>query len=105
MLLRPAAAVICVSETLAAAVRAAGLDSVVVPNGVRIPEEVGTPAEPLEVLYVGRLSPEKNIDTLLEAAGDFNLVVAATVRCESASRTRSEPCRTRRWSGCSNGRP
>src|SRR4029079_6813242 len=75
-LLRPAARVICVSETLAAAVRAAGLDAVVIPNGVRIPDEVGAPAEPPEVLYVGRLSPEKNIDTLLEAVGDLNLVVA-----------------------------
>ena len=75
-LLRPAAAVICVSETLAAAVRAAGLDAVVIPNGVRIPDEVGPPAEPPEVLYVGRLSPEKNIDTLVEAVGDLNLVVA-----------------------------
>ena len=75
-LLRPAAAVICVSETLATAVRAAGLDTIVIPNGVRIPDQVGPPAEPPEVLYVGRLSPEKNIDTLLEAAGDLNLVVA-----------------------------
>jgi len=75
-LLRPAARVICVSETLATAVRAAGLDAVVIPNGVRIPDEVGAPAEPPEVLYVGRLSPEKNIDTLLEAVGDLNLVVA-----------------------------
>ena len=75
-LLRPAAAVICVSETLATAVRAAGLDTVVIPNGVRIPDQVGPPAEPPEVLYVGRLSPEKNIDTLVEAVGDLNLVVA-----------------------------
>ena len=75
-LLRPAAAVICVSETLAAAVRVAGLDAVVIPNGVRVPDEVGPPAEPPEVLYVGRLSPEKNIDTLVEAVGDLNLVVA-----------------------------
>jgi glycosyltransferase involved in cell wall biosynthesis len=75
-LLRPAAAVICVSETLAAAVRTAGLDAVVIPNGVRVPDEVGPPAEPPEVLYVGRLSPEKNIDTLVEAVGDLNLVVA-----------------------------
>jgi glycosyltransferase involved in cell wall biosynthesis len=67
---------ICVSETLAGAVRAAGLDAVVIPNGVRIPAEVGSPAVPAEVLYVGRLSPEKNIDTLLEAVGDLNLVVA-----------------------------
>jgi glycosyltransferase involved in cell wall biosynthesis len=58
-------------------VRAAGLDDVeTIPNGVRIPDEVGPPAEPAEVLYVGRLSPEKNIDTLLEAVGDLNLVVA-----------------------------
>jgi len=75
-LLRPAAAVICVSETLATAVRAAGLDAVVIPNGVRVPDEVGPPAAPPEVLYVGRLSPEKNIDTLVEAVGDLNLVVA-----------------------------
>lgn len=75
-LLRPAAAVICVSETLAAAVRAAGLDPVVISNGVRVPDEVRPPVEPPEVLYVGRLSPEKNIDTLVEAVGDLNLVVA-----------------------------
>ena len=75
-LLRRAAAVICVSETLAAGVRAAGVDAVVIPNGVRIPDEVGPAAEPPELLYVGRLSPEKNIDTLLEAVGDLNLIVA-----------------------------
>jgi glycosyltransferase involved in cell wall biosynthesis len=75
-LLRRAAAVICVSETLAGAVRVAGLDAVVIPNGVRVPDEVGQPVEPPEVLYVGRLSPEKNIDTLVEAVGDLNLVVA-----------------------------
>jgi len=75
-LLRPAAAVICVSETVAGPVRAAGVDAVVIPNGVRIPDEVQPPAEPPEVLYVGRLSPEKNVDTLVEAAGGLNLVVA-----------------------------
>jgi glycosyltransferase involved in cell wall biosynthesis len=75
-LLRPAAAVIGVSETVASAVRAAGVDAVVIPNGVRVPDEVGSPAEPPEVLYVGRLSPEKNVDTLVEAVGDLNLVVA-----------------------------
>jgi glycosyltransferase involved in cell wall biosynthesis len=72
-----ARAVICVSETVAAAVRDAGVaDVVVIPNGVRIPDEVMPPAEPPEVLYVGRLSPEKNVDTLVEAVGDLNLVVA-----------------------------
>jgi glycosyltransferase involved in cell wall biosynthesis len=75
-LLHRAAGLICVSETLATAVRAAGLEPVVIPNGVRIPDEVGPPIQPPEVLYVGRLSPEKNIDTLLEAVGDLNLVVA-----------------------------
>jgi glycosyltransferase involved in cell wall biosynthesis len=75
-LLRPAAAVICVSETVACALRSAGVEPVVIPNGVRVPAEVGPPAEPPEVLYVGRLSPEKNVDTLVEALGDLNLVVA-----------------------------
>jgi len=75
-LLRPAAAVIAVSETVAVPVRAAGVDAVVIPNGVRVPDEVGPPAEPPEVLYVGRLAPEKNVDTLMEAVGDLNLVVA-----------------------------
>jgi type III pantothenate kinase len=76
-LLRPARAVICVSETVAAAMRVAGVANVVViPNGVRIPDTPGEPAQPPEVLYLGRLSPEKNIDTLLEAVGDLNLVVA-----------------------------
>ena len=75
-LLRPAAAVIGVSETVAQAARSAGIDVVVIPNGVRVPDEVGSPAEPPEVLYVGRLAPEKNVDTLVEAVGDLNLVVA-----------------------------
>jgi glycosyltransferase involved in cell wall biosynthesis len=76
-LLRPARAVICVSETVAGAVRRARVQNVVViPNGVRVPDEVAPPAEPAEVLYVGRLSPEKNVDTLVEAVGDLNLVVA-----------------------------
>jgi glycosyltransferase involved in cell wall biosynthesis len=76
-LLAPARAAICVSETVAAALREAGIQRVVViPNGVRVPDEVASPAEPPEVLYVGRLSPEKNVDTLVEAVGDLNLVVA-----------------------------
>jgi len=77
LLLRRARAVVCVSETVAVAIRACGVERVtVIPNGVHIPAEVGEPASPAEVLYVGRLSPEKNIDTLVEACGDLNLVVA-----------------------------
>src|SRR5439155_24133016 len=64
-LLRPAAAVICVSETVGAAMRAAGVEVVVIPNGVRVPDEVGSPATPAEVLYVGRLSPVENVDPLI----------------------------------------
>ncbi|HEY2326870.1 MAG TPA: glycosyltransferase family 4 protein [Gaiellaceae bacterium] len=76
-LLHPAKVVICVSETVASAMRAAGVANVVViPNGVAIPDAPGTPADPPEALYLGRLSPEKNIDTLVEALGDLNLVVA-----------------------------
>lgn len=76
-LLRRARSVICVSETVASAMRAAGVANVVViPNGVAIPDQPAAPAEPPEVLYLGRLSPEKNIDTLVEAVGDLNLVVA-----------------------------
>jgi D-inositol-3-phosphate glycosyltransferase len=75
-LLGRAGGVICVSETVAAAVRAAGVDAAVIPNGVRIPDEVAEPVQPPEVLYVGRLSPEKNVETLVEALGDLNLVVA-----------------------------
>jgi glycosyltransferase involved in cell wall biosynthesis len=75
-LLRRAGGVICVSETVAAAVRAAGVDAVVIPNGVRVPEQVAAPDEPPHPLYVGRLSPEKNVDTLVEAVGDLGLVVA-----------------------------
>ena len=76
LLLRPAAAVICVSETVAAAVRSVGVEVVVIPNGVRVPDQVGPSVEPPEVLYVGRLSPEKNVHTLVDAVGDLNLVVA-----------------------------
>src|SRR6185437_5889916 len=50
-LLRPAAAVICVSETIAEPVRAAGLEALVIANGVRVPDEVRSPVEPPEVLY------------------------------------------------------
>ena len=41
----------------------------VIPSGVELPERVGDEAEPAEVLYAGRLSPEKGVLELLDAAG------------------------------------
>jgi glycosyltransferase involved in cell wall biosynthesis len=72
-----ARAVLCVSEALADAARVCGARNVrVVRNGVAIPERVGHEAEPAEVLFAGRLSPEKGIDELVAATGGMNLVVA-----------------------------
>ena len=76
-ILRRARLVICVSESLAVAARACGATDVrVIPNGIAIPEETGTEAAPAEVLYAGRLSPEKGIEELAAACEGLNLVVA-----------------------------
>jgi glycosyltransferase involved in cell wall biosynthesis len=75
-ILRRARLVVAASEALAADARALGAREVrVIPSGVAVPEEVGTPEEPAHVLYVGRLSPEKGIATLAEAAAGLPLVV------------------------------
>jgi glycosyltransferase involved in cell wall biosynthesis len=75
--LRRARVVICVSEVLAEAARRCGARDVrVIPNGVPIPVQVGVEAEPAEVLYAGRLSPEKGVAVLVEATEGLNLVVA-----------------------------
>src|SRR5205085_1389505 len=47
----------------------------VIPSGVALPDEVGTPEEPPHVLYVGRLSEEKGVRDLAEAAAGLPLVV------------------------------
>ncbi len=74
--LGPARAVICVSEPLADAVRDLGVWNVhVIPSGVEIPPAVVAPEEPPFALYVGRLSDEKGVDVLREAARDLSLVV------------------------------
>jgi glycogen(starch) synthase len=76
-LLRRARVVIGVSRQLTEAARSAGVrDARWIPNGVEIPPEVGEEADPPEVLYVGRLSPEKGIEELVEATRGLNLVVA-----------------------------
>jgi 2-deoxystreptamine N-acetyl-D-glucosaminyltransferase/2-deoxystreptamine glucosyltransferase len=74
--LRRARAVVCVSTALGESVAACGVPNVVIPNGIAIPAEVGGEAEPLEVFYTGRLSPEKGIAELVAATQGMNLVVS-----------------------------
>jgi glycosyltransferase involved in cell wall biosynthesis len=75
--LRRARLVIAASNDLAERARALGAREVrVIPSGVELPERVGTEAEPAEVLYAGRLSAEKGVLELLDAAAGLNLVVA-----------------------------
>jgi glycosyltransferase involved in cell wall biosynthesis len=75
--LRRAEVVICVSEALGAMARANGARDVrVIPNGVRLPERMAEEAAQAHVLFAGRLSAEKGIADLVEAARDLPLVVA-----------------------------
>lgn len=76
-ILRRARVVVCVSDALADAARRCGAREVrVIRNGVAIPSRVGREAEPAEVLFAGRLSPEKGIEELVAATEGMNLVVA-----------------------------
>jgi glycosyltransferase involved in cell wall biosynthesis len=69
--------VVCASNALAEAAAELGAREVrVIPSAVELPERVGEPAEPPEVLFVGRLSREKGILELVEAADGMKLVVA-----------------------------
>lgn len=73
---RRARLAIVASTALADAARELGAREVrVIPSGVEIPEEVDQPEEPPHVLFVGRLSPEKGILELVEAARGLPLVV------------------------------
>jgi glycosyltransferase involved in cell wall biosynthesis len=75
--LRRARLVICASNSLADAARELGAREVrVIPSGVDVPERVAGEAEPPEVLFAGRLSSEKGILELMEAANGMKLVVA-----------------------------
>jgi len=74
---RRAEAVVCPSSALAGEATRLGARHVeVVPSGVDLPEEVGEEADPPEILFAGRLSAEKGILELVDAASDLNLVVA-----------------------------
>jgi glycosyltransferase involved in cell wall biosynthesis len=75
--LRGARLVIAASTELAEQACALGARDVrVIPSGVDLPAEVRPEAEPAEVLYAGRLSVEKGVLELVEAAEGMNLVVA-----------------------------
>jgi glycosyltransferase involved in cell wall biosynthesis len=68
---------ICASNALADSARELGAKAVrVIPSAVELPERVGEPADPPEVLFVGRLSPEKGILDLVQAADGIPLTVA-----------------------------
>jgi glycogen synthase len=69
--LRRARLTICASKALAEAARELGAAHVrLIPSGVEVPQLVAQEGKPPEVLFAGRLSPEKGILDLLEAAGD-----------------------------------
>ena len=75
--LRGARLVIAASTVLAQSARELGaIDVRVIPSGVDLPADVGEEARPPEVLYAGRLSTEKGVLELLEAAVGMKLVVA-----------------------------
>src|SRR4029079_6901930 len=75
--LRRARVAICASNELAAAARELGARAVrVIPSGVDLPATVSDPQEPPHVLYAARLSAEKGIAQLADAARDLPLVVA-----------------------------
>jgi len=75
-LVRRARVVVCASSALADDARRLGARDVrVIPSPVAIPESVGTPVEPPHALYVGRLSEEKGVRELAEAARGLPLVV------------------------------
>jgi glycosyltransferase involved in cell wall biosynthesis len=76
-ILRRASVVVAVSQALANEARRLGAPAVrVIPNGVELPAEVAAEAEPPEVLFAGRLSAEKGVLELAEAAEGLNLIVA-----------------------------
>jgi glycosyltransferase involved in cell wall biosynthesis len=74
--LRRAEVVTSASTALASAAAELGArDPRIIPNGIELPAQVGGEAEPPEILYAGRLSPEKGVLELAEAARGHRLVV------------------------------
>jgi glycosyltransferase involved in cell wall biosynthesis len=75
-LARRARVVVCASTAHADDARAlGGRDVRVIAQGVRIPDSVREPDEPPHILYAGRLSEEKGVRELADAAEGLPLVV------------------------------
>ena len=75
-IVRRARIVVCPSEDLAAQAALLGARDVrVIPTAVGLPTEVTEPEEPPHVLFAGRLSEEKGVRELAEAANGLPLVV------------------------------
>jgi colanic acid/amylovoran biosynthesis glycosyltransferase len=75
-ILKRARVTLAVSNVIAAQARGLGADDVrVVHPGMEIPAETGEKVDPPEVLFVGRLSPEKGIEDLMQVAEGLNLEV------------------------------
>jgi phosphatidylinositol alpha 1,6-mannosyltransferase len=73
---RRARLVIAPSTALAEEARKLGATDVrTIPSGVDLPPEIGEPVDPPEILYAGRLSPEKGVRELVAAAEGMPLVV------------------------------
>jgi glycosyltransferase involved in cell wall biosynthesis len=75
-ILKRARVTLAVSHAIAEQARGLGARDVrVVHPGMEIPADPGEKAEPTEVLFVGRLSPEKGIEDLMKVADGLNLKV------------------------------
>ena len=74
--LRRARIVVAPSTALASDASELGAGDVrVIPSGVDVPQQVGAEDEPPFVLFAGRLSPEKGVLELVEAADGIPLVI------------------------------
>jgi glycosyltransferase involved in cell wall biosynthesis len=76
-ILHRAKATICISQALVDSAERARIRNIrFIPIGIEIPAERGEEAEPAEVFYTGRLSPEKGIQDLAAVRDGLNLVVS-----------------------------